>query len=412
MIAEIFGSNYHGEVKAVPSKSYAHRLLISAALSKTNSIIKNVGNSKDVLATVDCLNKLGAKITLSGGDAFVSGIESVPEKVILCAGESGSTLRFLLPIVAALNVNATFTGEGELLNRPNDALFEVLKKRGVEVSGYTLNGQLTYGRFEIDATISSQYITGLLFALPLLKGDSEIILKGKAVSSNYLDITLEILDLANVKIEKTESGYYVKGNQTYIMPDVVGCEGDWSSAAFMLVSGAFGKGVTVNGLNLNSLQGDKLVLEVLKNAGATVKCENGNVGVYGGKLKGFSVNLENAPDLAPILSVLAAGINDTSKISGISRLKIKESDRLSGILEMLKSGGVEAFSDGESITIKGGEIKSGNYLGNNDHRMVMSECILAGLSGGKSTVTDVEAVSKSYPNFFKDYEAIGGKFNV
>lgn len=406
-------SLYFGEVNASPSKSYAHRLIISACLKKGETVIKNVGDSEDVLATARCMNALGAQVSLEDGNAKIIGIEKVNKNALLDAGESGSTLRFLIPVVTALGADATFTGRGKLLSRPNDALIKTLGENGAKVNGVNAFGKLKSGVYEIDATISSQYLTGLLFALPLLDGDSKIVFKGVPVSKNYLDITKEILVCSGIKFIEEENGYLVFGNQQYNLPNEVVCEGDWSSAAFMLVAGAIGKSVTVKGLNLNSTQGDKVVLDVLSSFGAEVVCKENEVTVSKKDNKPFTVNLENAPDLAPILSILASCGKGESRLYGVERLKIKESDRITAILDMLNSAGVQAEYNGEYLSVYGSEeIKSSTFDGYNDHRIVMSAVLLSGLARGNSVVTTCEAVKKSYPNFYNDLQKIGGKFNV
>ncbi len=405
-------TEYFGEVEAVPSKSYAHRLIISACLKKGKTIIKGVGNSEDVLATARCMNALGATVELKDGDAIISGIDKLNKDAILDAGESGSTLRFLLPIVVALGAEAKFTGRGKLLSRPNDALVKALNENGGKVDGVNAFGKLKSGVYEIDATVSSQYITGLLYALPLLEGDSKIVFIGEPVSKSYLDITKEILILSGIKFAEEKNGYIVYGGQSFNLPKEVVCEGDWSSAAFMLVAGAIGESVKIKGLNLNSGQGDKIVLDVLNSFGASVTVEENTINVSKGANKAFYINLENAPDLAPILSVLGACAEGESRLYGVERLRIKESDRISAILDMLKGAKIEAFYNGEYLSITGRKPSASIFNGYNDHRIVMSAVILSGLAEGKSTVTDSEAVNKSYPTFYEDLKRIGGKFNV
>lgn len=412
MIVKVNKSLYEGEVEASPSKSYAHRLLISASLKKGETKIYNVGDSEDVIATARCINALGGNVLLKDGNAFVKGITKLNNNVILDAGESGSTLRFLLPIVVALGVRAEFTGKGKLLDRPNDALIKTLNSNGGKIEKVKVNGKLNSGIFEIDASISSQYLTGLLFALPLLDGDSKIVFKNSPVSKNYLDITKEVLTLSGIKFIEEEFSYTVKGKQQYNLPSEVICEGDFSSASFMLTCGALGKSVTVKNLNLNSNQGDKIVIDVLKKAGAKV-CVNGNdITASKGQLKAFDCNLENAPDLAPILATLAVFCEGTSRFYGVERLKIKESDRLLAIIENLQKANIKAEYNGEYLSIIGGTPKTCEFNGYNDHRIVMSSVIMAGLIDGGATVTDGKAVSKSYPNFYNDFEKIGGKINV
>ena len=405
-------SVYNGSVNGVPSKSYAHRLLIASALKKGKTIINNIGNSKDVLATISCLNSLGASIICENGRAVVVGIKKPIEDCTFNAFESGSTLRFLIPIASAILNKSTFTGTKKLLSRPNEALYKTLRENGATIDGQVIRGKIKSGKYYMDASISSQYVTGLLFALPLLDGDSQIILENNVVSKNYLDITLEVLDLAKIKYEKTKDGFIVYGNQEYKLADELFCENDWSSASFMLVAGAIGKSVSVDNINISSSQGDKVIIDILKEVGANVSVDKNCIKVSNAKKRAFSVNIENAPDLAPVLSVLAVDCEGESRLYGVERLKIKESDRILAILNMLKSAKIECDYNGEYIKIKGGKPKGAIFNGENDHRIVMSAVLLAGLCEEESTVTYMEAVNKSYPTFFDDYKKIGGKTNV
>ena len=412
MIVKVNKSLFKGEVEASPSKSYAHRLLISASLKKGETIIYNVGDSEDVIATVRCINALGGNVLLKEGNAFVKGITKLNNNVVLDAGESGSTLRFLLPIVVALGVKAEFMGKGKLLDRPNDALIKTLNANGGKIEKVKVDGKLNSGVYEIDASISSQYLTGLLFALPLLNGDSKIVFKSAPVSKSYLDITKEVLTLSDISFNEEEFSFAIKGNQKYSLPDEVVCEGDFSSASFMLTCGALGKSVTVKNLNLNSNQGDKIVIEILRKAGAKISVNGKDITAKKGELKAFDCNLENAPDLAPILSTLAVFCKGESKLYGVERLRIKESDRLLAIIDNLQKAKIKAEYNGEYLSIIGGVPKTCEFNGYNDHRIVMASVILAGLIDGGATVTNGNAVSKSYTNFYKDFDRIGGKTNV
>ena len=248
-------------------------------------------------------------------------------------------------------------------------------------------------------------------ALPLLKEDSELVLEGEIVSSNYIDITLEILNLSGIKIEKTSSKtFFIKGGQMYKLPKNITINGDWSSASFMLVAGAIkGNCVRVKGLK-NDSQGDKIILDVIKQYGAEVSIKNDQIIVRGKSANGINVDLTNSPDLAPIVSVLGATSRSNTTIKGVDRLKIKESDRLNAIIKMLNQVGVETEYHKDTLTIKGVGIENltkGEFDGENDHRMVMSQAILSTINGGK--ILGAEAINKSYPNFFLHLEKIGGK---
>ena len=235
MQATINYSQLNGEIIAPPSKSYAHRILISAFLSGAKVTVKNVGNSNDVLATLNSLKSLGAEYTFDGINATIQRIET-PKTTTIDCNESGSTLRFLLPVAAALGINATFTGKGRLLERPLTDLVETLNQNGAKVVGHTVNGKLTSGNYKISPSVSSQYITGLMLALPTLNGDSKIIFKGIPVSLGYLDITLDVLRDFGINIRKTDYGYFVKGNQQYKKHDTVVVEGDYSGSALLSIT--------------------------------------------------------------------------------------------------------------------------------------------------------------------------------
>ncbi len=412
MIATVRGARLFGEVSAPPSKSLAHRLLIAASLKKGETEIRTIGNSEDVLATVRCLRALGAEIALENGNATVRGIEQCPPAPHLDAGESGSTLRFMLPLAATLTDCFSFGGTKKLLSRPNGALLSALLSMGTEVSGTEARGRLRSGEFILDASVSSQYTTGLLLALPTLSGDSRIRLVGDVVSRPYLDITLSVLDLAGIRYQKESDGFTLFGNQAYRLPDRVLCEGDWSGAAFPLVAGALFGAVTVKGLDPHSTQGDRSILSFLQASGASLTEEENAVTVRAKEKKGFSVDLTNAPDLAPVLSVLASACQGESRLYGVERLRVKESDRIEAILSMLRAAKIPCSYNGEYIAITGAAPTAAEFCGQNDHRIVMSAALLASLCEGESRISTAEAVKKSYPAFFEDLKKLGGYADV
>lgn len=393
MNLKITPARIKGKLNAIPSKSYAHRIAILNFFAK-NPPVCDCGNfsSKDIQATTDCLKKV-----------------IIGENKIDC-GESGSTLRFLLPCLSAIGGEFEFTGHGKLMQRPNEELFKVLKEHGVTVeSGETIkiNGKLTGGEYFIRGDISSQYVSGLLMALPILKEDSKIVLTTPLASSPYVDITLELLAKYGVKVESTDYGFFIKGGQIYsgnALP-----EGDFSNAAFFFVLGAIAGKITMKGLNINSVQGDKYILDILSAAGAKIKIKEDKITVKKSKLKAFSFSAKACPDLVPVACVLAAAANGKSVICDVERLKIKESDRIESTLSMLKAFGITAESDGKSIIVTGGKITGGKVDSFNDHRIAMSVAVLAAAAKGDSVLTDALAVNKSYPEFFKDYYKVGGK---
>ena len=385
-----------GEINAIPSKSYAHRIAICNFLAGNNPVSGCQGfSSNDIFVTEECLKNIK------------SG------KADLDCGESGSTLRFLLPLCASLGGNYKFVGHGKLIERPNDELFAVMREHGVSVNKtdcIKLCGKLTSGKYEIRGDISSQYVSGLLMALPTLKGDSEIVLTTPLVSAPYVDITLEVLNSFGVKIERTNTGFMVKGNQVYkgsVVP-----EGDWSNSAFFLCAGAINGDITVKGLNLLSKQGDKKIVEILESAGVNLTVKDNEITVKKSKLKAFTFDAEDCPDLVPVTAVLASYAQGDSVIKNVTRLKIKESDRIESTLAMLKSFGISGEFDGANIIVHGGNPVGGRADAFNDHRLAMSSAVLALNANGVSQIVGAQAINKSYPTFFIDYNSLGGKANA
>ncbi len=399
-----------GTVNAIGSKSYAHRALISAAFFCEHSVeVSNVTPSEDVLATVDCLRALGVSIEQRKNGFVVTPAKEIAKSAVLNCRESGSTLRFFIPICAALGVSAKFCGSPKLFSRPLQPLFDVLESGGVTVRDFTVCGKLQPSVYTVRSDVSSQFVTGMLFALCMLNGKSTLKLAGNVVSKDYLNITTDVLEHFGTQIEQTNFGYEVFGNAPKSDITSYTVEGDWSNAAFMLACGALGGDVTVRGLNVNSRQGDRIILPLLQECGAAVSVLENGVRVQGGKLKAFCVNVENCPDLAPILSVLAANAEGVTQISGVERLRYKESDRLDGILKMLKHAGISVCVQNGVLSIVGGKPCGGSFFAANDHRMAMSQTVLALFAEGQSTVGGAECVAKSYPTFFEEISACGGK---
>ncbi len=406
-------SSLSGSVAAVPSKSVSHRSLICAALCKGTSIVRNLAFSKDITATVDSLTAMGAEIFCSGDTAVVKGIRTPNEVAMIPCNESGSTLRFLIPIASAFGIAAIFTGEGKLPNRPITPYLEALPPHGVEFDydgtmPFSIGGQLTGGEFTLDGNVSSQFVSGLLFALPLHPQDSRIHIRGKLESKPYVTLTINTLKKYGITVTELPDGYEVPGNQEYVpCEDVI--EGDYSQAAFFLVAGAIKSPVTVGGLTPDSAQGDKEILSVLKQCGAKVEEQNGSVTVSPAPLKPFSVSVEDIPDLVPILTVLATFCDGVSHITGAARLRMKESDRLEAIADCInKLGGkVEVFPDALTITgvpsLHGGTVDSFN-----DHRIAMSTAIAALRCTDAVSLSRAECVEKSYAAFYQDYQSLGG----
>lgn len=408
----------NGTVNVPPSKSDVHRAIICAAMANGVSRISPVALSNDIKATIGCIKALGADAVLENNVLIVDGTNMYKNKTaLLDCGESGSTLRFFIPIAAVGNINATFVGKGKLPQRPIGIFTEALPKAGTvcKTEGglpLEIKGQLKSGIFEIPGNVSSQFITGLLLALPILEGDSEIVLTSPLESVGYIAMTIRTMKQFGVNIDTTESGWHIKGGQSYKTCDYT-TDGDWSQAAFFMVLGAIGGKVTVKGVAKDSTQGDKKCAEILAEFGAKVTQRDNEVTVEKGDLKAITIDASQIPDLVPVLSVCAAFAEGTTKIINAERLRIKECDRLKATAELLNNlgGKVKELSGGLEITGVS-SLKGGNVNGYNDHRIVMSAAVCAARSDEDITATFAMSINKSYPDFYIDYNSIGGKANV
>ncbi len=400
MNVEIFPSVAKGEINAPPSKSVAHRLLIAAALSKGESVISNIGTNDDILATVSCLRELGAQIITEGATAFVKGINfsERKEKISLFCNESGSTLRFLIPVALRFYKNITFTGSERLLERPQTVYEEMFSEKGCflrkQENSLLTGGELKSGIYKVRGDVSSQFITGLLFTLPLLKGDSEILLLTPLESAPYIDITIDVLKKFSIEINKTENGFYIKGNQEYL-PWNISCEGDWSNASFLHAFNLLGGKVQINNLNEESYQGDK----IYKTFFSRLNNENP---VF---------DISQCPDLGPVL-ITAAAIKNGALIKGTERLKIKESDRGISMQTELKKFGVDIEIGNDYIRVPKAELQKpdNNICCHNDHRIAMSFAVLLSKTGG--VLENAQCVNKSYPEFFSDIKKLGITYKI
>ncbi len=398
-----------GKAEAPASKSAAHRMLICAALAKEKSRIKINKTSEDIEATVNCLKALGVTIEKHGDILTVTPPEAYPEKAELDCGESGSTLRFMLPVVAALGIDATLTGRGRLPSRPIAPLLDEMKRHGIECNdGFPVRvcGKLKSGDYKIAGNISSQFVTGLLLALPLCGGESKIELIPPVESKPYIDITVSVLRDFGINVNENGNKYSVLpqsfcgGNFT--------AEGDWSNGAFLLALGA-----EVGGLDLKSVQGDRKILDVLKSFGAEIDEKNGTILAKLQNLTAVDIDASDIPDLVPVISVIAATANGTTKIYNASRLRLKESDRIKTTVKLINSLGGDAEETADGLIIKGQKtLLGGTVDGCGDHRIVMSAAVGALKCENPVTITGAEAVNKSYPDFFKVYNSLGGDANV
>lgn len=408
----------NGTVNVPPSKSDVHRAIICASMANGVSRISPVALSNDIKATIGCIKALGADAVLENNVLTVDGTNMYKNKTaLLDCGESGSTLRFFIPIAAVGNINATFVGKGKLPQRPIGIFTEALPKAGTvcKTEGglpLEIKGQLKSGIFEIPGNVSSQFITGLLLALPILEGDSEIVLTSPLESVGYIAMTIRTMKQFGVNIQATEKGWHIKGGQSYKTCDYT-TDGDWSQAAFFMVLGAIGGKVTVKGVAKDSTQGDKKCAEILAEFGAKVTQRDNEVTVEKGDLKAITIDASQIPDLVPVLSVCAAFAEGTTKIINAERLRIKECDRLKATAELLNNlgGKVKELSDGLEITGVS-SLEGGKVNGYNDHRIVMSAAVCAARSDEDITATFAMSINKSYPDFYIDYNSIGGKANV
>lgn len=387
-----------GHVEIPASKSCAHRAIICAALAEGVSRLTGVSMSEDIRATIDAMTALGASFRENGTSVEVTGIREIPERAEIDCCESGSTLRFVIPIAAALGTASVFHGRGRLPQRPIDIYKRELSAHGISFNRqdmpYEISGTLTGGRFEIEGSVSSQFITGLLFALPLLEEDSEIVLTSHLESRPYVDITIDTLRNFGITVEDMGESFRIPGRQHYAPCDMH-IEGDYSQAAFFCVANAIGSQVEMGNLLPGSVQGDKAILELASDR------------------KGLRADCSDIPDLVPILAVLAAYSSGPSVIYNAARLKIKESDRLEAVSAMLNAlgGNVRVTSDGLEI-IPAGQLHGGEIDSCGDHRIVMAAAIAALGCSGDVIIRRAEAVRKSYPDFFKDYTSLGGIANV
>ncbi len=417
MKAYVLPSSIKGEIDVPASKSVAHRALICGALSNEPCTILGNLAVGDVLTTISCLTELGVKIDLVDDDiknGVVITPSTIKEEATLDVLDSGSTLRFMLCVCAVLGVKAHFTGTKRLAERPIKDLLDVLKSHGITVEGeclpLSISGKLKAGDYQIDGSVSSQYITGLLLALPMLEGASRLIVENKLVSKQYVDVTLDVQKQFGVEIGVDKNVYAIESNQKYHRSSFE-VEADWSSACFVAAMGALLGKTQQTKVNFNSTQGDKIIANILESMGAGVKRADGLI-VKKAKLSAINFDATNNPDIVPILAVLCANAVGVSTILGVDRLIEKESDRLNETLEMLRAFSIECSTDGESMTIKGGKPVGTKYASANDHRMAMSATVLAMSAKTPSEIDGVECVKKSYPNFFEDVKRIGGNVDV
>ena len=373
----------HGELAAIPSKSQAHRYLICAAFADAPTTLICPQTNRDIEATTACLNALGAEILRTQEGYRIVPIEKVPESAVLNCCESGSTLRFMLPIVGALGVDALFQMEGRLPQRPLSPLWEEMERMGCILSRPTENtirchGKLRSGDYAIDGGVSSQFITGLLFATSLLDGPCSLSVTGKVESKPYIDMTKAAMNLF--------------GAPRYHSPGQIVVEGDWSNGAFFLAAKVLGNHITVTNLAADSPQGDRAAATLLRDLEAFV-----------------TIDASDIPDLVPILAVVASTKKGTM-FTNIQRLRMKESDRVATVMEMIENLGGTAFSTEDTLTIRGTGLAGGTVDSHNDHRIAMAAAIASTVCTKPVTIRGAEAVNKSYPKFWEEFRRLGGHY--
>ena len=419
---KIKSKKLEGIVTVPPSKSMAHRAVICASLAKGKSIISNLDLSDDIIATINAMKMLGANIKELGNKTFSidgSNIFKNKEKdIVIDCNESGSTLRFLVPLSIAEDNKVKFIGRGNLGKRPLNIFYEIFDNQGIEYSyqkdilNLDINGKLKGGTFNVEGNISSQFISGLMFTLPLLKEDSKIVITTELESKGYLDLTLSMLNSFGIKIINNDyKEFIIKGNQEYKAFDYE-VEGDYSQAAFYLSAGAIGNKVNIKNLDLYSLQGDKEVISILEDLGNRLVIENKNISIKSCGDEEAIIDAKNCPDVIPVITVVAALTKGTSRIINAGRLRIKECDRLHAITTELNKLGAKITELEDGLIIEGVEtLKGGEVSSYDDHRIAMSLAIASTRCEDDLILENPLCVSKSYPHFWEDFKMLGGEID-
>ena len=376
-----------GTVTPPPSKSQAHRAILAQLLAGGGTV-SNLETSQDIEATQRCAAALKAQGT---------------DLPLLDCGESGSTLRFLIPIALALRGGGRFTGRGRLMDRPQKPYFDIFDEKGIfyeqKDGALTVKGELKPGEYRLPGNVSSQFVTGLLYALPLLEGESRIVLTSPLESRGYVDMTLDVLDRFGVRVEVLEDGFLVPGDQVFQARDFT-IEADWSQAAFWLAAGLLGNPVLTVGLSDQSTQGDRVIDEHFAS-------------FAWGTWRTVEIDVSDCPDLLPPLAVMAAFHDGATRLTNAARLRLKESDRLATVTKMLTALGGQVEEGPDWLAIPGTRfLRGGTVDGANDHRIVRPAAIAATRCTGPVTILGAEAVNKSYPRFWEEYKRLGGEFDV
>ena len=410
----IVPSSPMGTVKAIASKSAAHRLLICAAFADAPTILRCEEINEDICATVRCLEALGAVITREAPFYRVTPIQSLQKNASLDCGESGSTMRFLVPVACMLGVHASFVMAGRLPQRPLSPLREELERHGIMFSAAGTNpllcrGALTETDFVIPGNVSSQFISGLLFALAVSGKTGSIRIEGRLESAPYVDMTSDALRQFGILVKRTDSLIQIDENNGLHSPSEAPVEGDWSNAAFPLCLGAIGTApITVCGLDRHSRQGDRAIVNLLRRFGARVTEQGDSVTVSPAPLHGMEIDASQIPDLVPILATVASVAKGTTTIYNASRLRIKESDRLQAVRMFLNALGGKLTETPDGLIIEGVEHLQGGVVSSfGDHRIAMSAAVASLLCQEDVVIENAQAAAKSYPGFWKDMRSLG-----
>ena len=407
--------NFGGTLFVPPCKSLAHRFLIAAALAGGRSKIDNIEQSNDIKATVGGLRELGADISFNDRTAYITGIKRfLPVMNIVNCGESGSTLRFFIPVFSLTGDKVVFKGEGRLMQRPQTVYSEIFRKRGLMFSQegdfLTINGALTAGKYSVAGDVSSQFITGLLYALSMCDGDSVINILPPFESRSYVLLTVDVLQKFGVSVcFYDDLTIKVKGGQKYV-PGSFCVEGDYSQAAFWLVAGSICGDVKVNNLLPGSKQGDRVIVDILRRCGAAQEFGDNFVSCKKASLMATEIDLSDCPDLGPVLMVLGLFCKGETVISNAGRLRMKESDRILSMQSELSKMGADIFSDRDTVFVRKSVLRDTyNLDSHNDHRVAMALAVASVCAGIEIDIDNAQAVDKSYPMFWNDLKSLGAE---
>ena len=425
MIKTVSPGSLSGTIHIMPSKSASHRAVMMAALAQGETVLSPLQLSRDIVATLSCAKALGlvgdvfttpheqqgfVRAALSGGERFAGGSRT------LDCGESGSTLRFFIPLALDGRGPVTFIGHGRLMQRPLDTYKELFTPLGARWDQcgdrITIEGTLTPGTYALRGDVSSQFITGLLLALPQLDGESVIRITTPLESRAYVELTRRVQRTFGVVSHwEDEQTLRIPGGQKAVSPGRVLVESDWSHAAFYLVAGCLSASgpLELKGLDLHSAQGDRAIVDILRSMGAIIQTRPDAVTVCSSRLRSVQVDVSQVPDLVPVLAVAMAGAEGESRITGAARLRIKESDRLAAMHAALTACGADVTELPDGLIIRGGrKLHAAEIDGCNDHRIVMAMAVASALADGDLTITDAQAVSKSAPAFWEEFACLGG----